>query len=78
MDLYFGQLDRFGTFIECIDTDKDKAEKAIMNKYEEVYKAWNNGEDPRESYDRCDDENDYDLAKECIEWRKYKLGEVEM
>ena len=78
MEVFYGQLDRFGTFIECIDTDKDKVEKIIMDKYEEVYKAWNNGEDPRESFEHFDDKSDYDFAKDCIELRSFELGVVQM
>lgn len=78
---YLGSLYRFGYNLECIETNKAKCEQAIMEKYEETFKKRNDGLDPRESFEHQEagwtDNNDYDYAKECIEWREYEKGKVE-
>ncbi len=75
-EIFLGTLYRFGGVIQCLDKNKENCEKAIMDKYEQMYTAQNN-EDPRSSFEHSTTQNDYEYAKECIEWDSFNPGKAE-
>ncbi len=82
MDKYYlGTLYRFGCNLECIETNKAKCEQALMDEYETIFKKQNNELDPRKSFEHkvagFTNKNDYEYAKDCIEWREFEKGRVE-
>ena len=85
--VYFGEVDRFGYMLECIDTSEEKVRNALIEEYIRVYKQ-RNGSDPREAFELREsgaDEDEYDnVDAEYYEHflgdlviQKRELGEVE-